>query len=173
MQQKGREQQIEPTQGFQGTQILVTVPQTPSGDLCMGHWRCFTFKSPQLPCITPRTPYATHPHLKTGSLSVLPAAVRMNFCSWLASTPTSASLTTLKPLTVLITTNYGKFLKMGIPEHLTYLLQSLYVGQEATVRTRCGTIDCFKIGKGEHKGCKMSPCLCNICRVYQVKYRAG
>ena len=32
---------------------------------------------------------------------------------------TSASLTTLKPLTVSITTNYGKFLKIGTPEHLT------------------------------------------------------
>ena len=85
----------------------------------------------------------------------------------------SASLTMLKSLTVWITTNWKILKEMGIPEHLTYLLQSMYVGQEATVRTRCGTIDCFKIGKGEHKGCKMSPCLCNICRVYQVKYRAG
>ena len=34
-------------------------------------------------------------------------------------TSPSASLTTLKPLTVSITTNYGKFLKIGTPEHLT------------------------------------------------------
>ena len=27
-----------------------------------------------------------------------------------------------------------KFLEMGIPDNLTYLLRSLYVGQEATVR---------------------------------------
>jgi len=35
---------------------------------------------------------------------------------------TSASLTMLKPLTVLITTNCGKFLEMGIPNYFTYLL---------------------------------------------------
>ena len=35
-----------------------------------------------------------------------------------------------------------KILKeMGIPEHLTCLLRNLYVGQEATVRTRHGTRD--------------------------------
>ena len=31
---------------------------------------------------------------------------------------TSASLTTLKPLTVWLTTNCEKFLEMGIPDHL-------------------------------------------------------
>ena len=36
----------------------------------------------------------------------------------------------------------------GIPDHLTCLLRSLYAGQEATVRTRDGTMDRFKIGKG-------------------------
>ena len=29
----------------------------------------------------------------------------------------------------------------GIPDHLTRLLRNLYAGQEATVRTRHGTID--------------------------------
>ena len=37
--------------------------------------------------------------------------------------------------------------EMGIPEHLTFLLRNLYAGQEATVRTICGTMDWFKIGK--------------------------
>ena len=42
-----------------------------------------------------------------------------------------------------------KILKeMGIPDHLTCLLQNLYVGQEATVRTGHGTTDWFQIGKG-------------------------
>ena len=42
-----------------------------------------------------------------------------------------------------------KILKdMGIPDHLTRLLQNLYAGQEATVRTRYGTMDWFQIGKG-------------------------
>ena len=36
---------------------------------------------------------------------------------------------------VWITTNCGKFLEMGIPDHLTCLLKNLYAGQEATVRT--------------------------------------
>ena len=36
-------------------------------------------------------------------------------------TSTSASLTTLKPLTVWITTICGKFLEMGILDHHTYL----------------------------------------------------
>ena len=38
--------------------------------------------------------------------------------------------------------------EMGIPDHLTYLLRNLYVVQEPTVRTRHGTMDWFKIGKG-------------------------
>ena len=38
--------------------------------------------------------------------------------------------------------------EMGIPDHLTCLLKNLYAGQEATVRTGCGTTDWFQIGKG-------------------------
>ena len=37
---------------------------------------------------------------------------------------------------------------MGIPDYLTCLLRNLYAGQEATVRTRYGTMDWFKIGEG-------------------------
>ena len=47
-------------------------------------------------------------------------------------TSTSASSTTLKPLTVWITINCGKLLQMGIPDQLTCLLRNLYSGQEAT-----------------------------------------
>ena len=57
------------------------------------------------------------------------------------NTSISASLTTLKPLTVWITTYCGKFLEMGIPDHLACLLSNVYAGQEATVRTRHGTTD--------------------------------
>ena len=40
-----------------------------------------------------------------------------------------------------------KILKqMGIPDHLTCLLRNLYVGQEATVRTRHGTTQWLQIG---------------------------
>ena len=40
-----------------------------------------------------------------------------------------------KFLTVQIKTNCGKFLEMGIPDHLICLLRNLYAGQEATLRT--------------------------------------
>ena len=36
----------------------------------------------------------------------------------------------------------------GIPDHLTYLLRNLYVGQETTVRTLYGMTDWFRIEKG-------------------------
>ena len=48
---------------------------------------------------------------------------------------------------------------MGIPDHLTCLLKNLYTGQEATVRSRHGTMDWFQIGKGVRQGCILSPCL--------------
>ena len=50
----------------------------------------------------------------------------------------------------------------GIPDHLTYLLRNLYVGQEATVRTVYGTTDWFKIEKGVRQGCLLSRCLFNL-----------
>ena len=67
-------------------------------------------------------------------------------------TSTSASLTTLKPLTIWITTNLKILQEMGILDHLTCLLRNLYAGQDATVRTREGTTDWFQIGKGVHQG---------------------
>ena len=68
----------------------------------------------------------------------------------------------LKPLTVWITTNCGKFIEMRIPDHLTCLLRNLYAGQEATVRTRHATMDWFQIGKGVGQDCIFSPCLFNL-----------
>jgi len=60
-----------------------------------------------------------------------------------------------------------KILKeMGIPDQLTCLLRNLYAGQETTVRTRHGTADWFKIGKGVHQGCILSPCLFNLYAEY-------
>ena len=68
-------------------------------------------------------------------------------------TPISALLTMPKPLTVWITTNLWNILQeMEIPDHLTCLLRNLYAGQEATVRTRHGKMDWFKIGKGVCQG---------------------
>ena len=46
------------------------------------------------------------------------------------------------------TVNWKILKEMGIPDRLTYFLRNLYAGQEATVRTRHGTMDWFKIGKG-------------------------
>ena len=51
---------------------------------------------------------------------------------------------------------------MGIPDHLTCLLRTLYAGQEAIVRTGHGTTDWFQIGKGVHQGCVFSFCLFNL-----------
>ena len=41
---------------------------------------------------------------------------------------------------------------MGTPDHLSYLLRNL--------------TDWFKIGKGVHQGCILSPCLFNLCTEY-------
>ena len=79
----------------------------------------------------------------------------------------------LKPLTVWISTSCGKFLEMGIPDHLTcLLLRNLYAGQEATVRTGHGKTDWFKIGKGVQQSCILSPCLFNLYAEY-VLWNAG
>ena len=58
---------------------------------------------------------------------------------------------------------------MGIPEHLTCLLRNLIAGQEATVRTGCGTTDWFQIGKAVHQGCILSPCLFNFYAEYIMR----
>ena len=55
---------------------------------------------------------------------------------------------------------------MAIPDHFTCLLRNPYEGQEAIVRTRHGTTDWFKIGKGVQQGYILSPCLFNL----QAKY---
>ena len=58
---------------------------------------------------------------------------------------------------------------MGIPDHLTCLLRTLYAGQEATVRTGHGTTDWFQIGKGVCQGCILSPCLFNLYAEYIMR----
>ena len=63
-----------------------------------------------------------------------------------------------------------KILKeMGIPDHLTYLLRTLYAGQEATVRTGHGITDCFQIAQGVFQGCILSPCLFNLYAEYIMR----
>ena len=45
---------------------------------------------------------------------------------------------------------------------LKLILNLLYAGQEAAVRTGHGTTDWFQIGKGARQGCILSPCLFNF-----------
>ena len=53
--------------------------------------------------------------------------------------------------------DHDKLLKIlkeiGTPDHLICLLENLYAGQEATVRTRHKTMDWFQTGKGVCQGC--------------------
>ena len=66
-----------------------------------------------------------------------------------------------------------KILKeMGISDHFTCLLSNLYGGQEAPVRTRVGTNDCFIIGEGERQGRVSSCCLFNLYAEY-IMQNAG
>ena len=64
-----------------------------------------------------------------------------------------------------------KILKeMGIPDHLTCLLRSLYAGQEATIISGHGTTDWFQIGRGVCQGCILSPCLFNLYAKYIMRH---
>ena len=67
------------------------------------------------------------------------------------------------------TTNWKILQERRIPDHLTCLLRNLYVGQEATVRTRHGRTDWFQIGKGVHQGRILSPCLFNFYAEYIMR----
>ena len=63
-----------------------------------------------------------------------------------------------------------KILKeIGIPDHFNCLLRNLFAGQEATVRTRHGTTDCFQIGKRVQKGCILTHCLFNLYAEYVMQ----
>ena len=83
-------------------------------------------------------------------------------------TSISPLLTMPKPLTVWITV-WEILKEMGIPDHLTCLLRSLYTGQEAAVRTGHGTGDWFQIGKGVRQGYILSPCLFNFYAQYIMR----
>ena len=58
---------------------------------------------------------------------------------------------------------------MRISYHLTCLLRNLYAGQEAAVRTGRGTTDWFRIRKGVHQCCLLSPCLFNLYAEYIMR----
>ena len=59
--------------------------------------------------------------------------------------------------------------EMGVTDHLTCILRNLFAGQEATIRTRHGTMDWFQIGKGVCQGCILSPCLFNLYAEYIMR----
>ena len=82
---------------------------------------------------------------------------------------TSASFTTLKPLTAWITINCGKFLKRWEYQTTWPASWETYTGQEAKVRIGHGTTDCFQIGKGVRQGCILSPCLFNSYAEYIMR----
>ena len=64
----------------------------------------------------------------------------------------------------------GKFFKRwDYPDHPTCLLRDGYAGQEATVRTRHGTMDWFQIGKEVRQGCILSPCLFSFYEEYIMR----
>ena len=84
-------------------------------------------------------------------------------------TSISALLTMPKPLTVWITINWKILKEMGIPDHLTCLLRNVYAGQEATIRTRHGTMDWVKIWKGACQDCILSSCLFNFYAEYIMR----
>ena len=55
--------------------------------------------------------------------------------------------------------------KMRIPDHLICLLRNV----EKIARTGHGTTDWFRIGKGVHQGCILSPCLFNSYAEYIMR----
>ena len=81
---------------------------------------------------------------------------------------TSAALSTLQLLIVWITTSWNILKETGIPDHFTYLLRNLYIGQEVTVRTRYETLNWLKIGKRVCQGCILSPCLFKLYTEYII-----
>ena len=57
-------------------------------------------------------------------------------------------------------------------DHLTCLLGNLYTGQKTAVRTGHGATDWFKIGKGVHQDCILSPCSFKLYAEY-ITWHAG
>ena len=89
-------------------------------------------------------------------------------------TYSSASLTTLNPLTLWITRNWKILKEMGIPDHLTCLLRNSYEDQESTFinRIKYGTTDWFKTRKGVWQGYILLLCLFNFYAKY-IMWNAG
>ena len=100
------------------------------------------------------------PKIKLATLAQSPRKQRST-----RKTSSSASLTTLKPLTMWVKTNWKILQEMGVPDHLTCLLETcLWVKKQ--VRTGYKTMDWFKTGKEVQQGCILSSCLFNLHTLY-------
>ena len=75
----------------------------------------------------------------------------------------------LKPLTVWITTNCGKFFKRWEYQATLPVPEKPALGQEETVRTKHGTTDLFQIEKEVRQGCILSPFLLNVYAEYIMR----
>ena len=58
---------------------------------------------------------------------------------------------------------------MGVPAHLVELIQNLYNGQLACVRTEKGDSEWFSLGQGVRQGCILSPTLFNLYAEYIMR----
>ena len=86
---------------------------------------------------------------------------------------TSALLIMLKLLTVWTTTNWKIMKEMGILDHMTCLLKSLYAGQKVT-ELDMEQQDWFQIGKGVPQVYILSACLFNLyAEVHHEKCQTG
>ena len=89
--------------------------------------------------------------------------------SWSRSWTRSPALQADSFLTVWISTNCGKFLKRWEDQTTLPASYKLFAGQEATVRTRHGTRNWFKIGEGVCRSCILSPCFFNLYAQYIMR----
>ena len=74
-----------------------------------------------------------------------------------------------KPLTVWITTNYGKFFKRWDTRSSDLPLEKSVCRPGSNFRNGHGTTEWFQTGKGVHQGCILSPCLFNLYAEYIMR----
>ena len=84
-------------------------------------------------------------------------------------TSISALLTMPKPLTVWITTNFGKFWKRWEYQITWPASWETCMQVRKQVRTGHGKTDWFQVGKGVHQGCILSSWLSNLHAVYIMR----
>ena len=84
-------------------------------------------------------------------------------------TSASALLSTPKPLTVWITQTVENYSRDGNTRPPYLLPEKPVCRSRVTVRTRHGTTDWFKIGKGVRQGCILSLCLFNFFAEYIIQ----